>query len=284
MADRDKLWEDYNRSNGNGGYFKKKLVEHYFPWMENIVGGIYSKSYPFLEKGDLIGEGSIGLIRAVEMYDENRGEKFKTYAEYKVRGAILDSLRRDDFVSKPVRTSINQVEHARSVLYDKLGYDPDREQVLGELAGDEYKRPGKVRGAEKAEKIYNDAHIFSGHCDLGESVYFLDRQCFLNGLGLGDVGSDVLFDSEKRRIRSFVDNMSLRDVKVLRLYYNEGLNGNEIGGIVGLTGSRVSQLHSKIVKRFKEEVKDKALSIEEGMDFASRVLDYIVAGSSFRDK
>ncbi len=229
-----------------------------------------------------MGEGTLGLIMAVDKYDKEINKRFETFAEYKVRGAILDSLRENDVVSRHVRISINQVEGVQNSLYAKSGRKPDKEQILEELADDKYKRQGKVGGGrKKAERIYNDAFIFSGHCSSEAVIRHLDKKLSERGLGeLCDERDRALFDTEREKVQFFIDKMSSRDKTVVSLYYGKELNMKEIGKVINLTETRVSQLHSKIRKKLKGEVVRRGLTNEDGKDFVSNVLRYVVSGSA----
>ena len=287
------LWVDYNRDkkNGNGLASRNKLIEYYLPWAKRVVGNMCLAS--LVDRENLFGEGIVKLIGAFDKYDESYGVNFKTYAEHRIKGAVLDACRKIDFV-RSIRIAINQVNCAKNVLYKRFNCDPDEYQILEELAKDKYvragvKRKNGVNAEDKARRIYEDGTAFVGHCKLMEGSR--DREGNIVGyLGaLGDESNRFLFDAEKRELEFFVDGMDLRDRTLWMMYYGKELSMKEIGKRIGYAEARVSQIHSKIVKRLKSKVNKMYLNREHGESFVLGVLNCVIerAGDEkgfFREK
>lgn len=224
--DRDdlaQLWADYKQHPDSA--LRDRLVLQYSPLVKFVAGRVRSGLPPTVEAADLISEGVIGLMDAIEKFDPARGLQFQTYAVPRIRGAIVDSLRAADWVPRGVRAKAREVELAQQSLHTRLGRFPEDRELADEL---------KVSLRELRD-------LYSTISSTG--VASLDE------LGAPDdlaepTGAD-LDDEMREALLPAVRCLPERDQVIVALYYFEGLTLSEIGQVLGVTESRVSQLHTR---------------------------------------
>lgn len=209
-----------------------------------IADRIAAKLPPSVERDDLYGAGVIGLIDAVERYDASRGVAFTTFAEMRVRGAILDNLRSLDWASRTMRRRAREVQTAYAQIEQERGRAATEEEVAKHL---------KVSVRELHELLQDIS---------GLSISDLDEQDEKTGLSLLETIYDTsaspleqFEDSERRILLSqAVDRLPQRERQVIALYYVDELNMKEIGAVLGITESRVSQLRTQAVVRLRANI------------------------------
>lgn len=214
-----------------------------------IASKIHSRIPSGIELDDLIHTGILGLIDAVEKFDPTRGAKFTTYASLRIRGAILDELRNLDWASRSLRHKIKEVESAFEVLEMQLGRPPKEEEVADSLnlSIEEFHRlldesRGVGVGVFRIE-LDEESNI----ADNGLVKYFIDEE----------TGSPVLV-MEKNEMRKslarFIEELPDKEKLVLNLYYIDDLNLKEIGKIMELTESRISQIRTAALLRLRSKM------------------------------
>lgn len=209
------------------------------PLVERVAGALSGRLPAQVERDDLTQAGFLGLMDAAARFDWEKGVRFKTYAELRIRGAILDSLRELDWVPRSLRRKRRELASARTALERRLGRPPDEAELASELKltiGDLRAAADRVRRAELA----------SG---AGESV---DRVVPL----LSDPNAvDPLRDLERRELQTLlaraVETLPERERLVLKLYYYDELTMKEVGRALGVNESRVSQIHTKAIARLR---------------------------------
>lgn len=229
---------------------KDEIIVEYAPLIKYIAQKIASRLPANIELDDLISCGVIGLMDAIKKFDPTRDNKFKTYAEFRIRGAILDELRAQDWVPRSVREKAKTVERAFQKLEKDLGRPASDEEMSKELnlTQDEYY---DLLNKAKSISLLNieDAATFSKG-DKKLMMGLLEHRRTSNPF------SAVNFKKSQDRIREGIKTLPEKQRLVLSLYYFEDLNLKEIGQVLDVTESRVSQLHTQAILRLRSKFKD----------------------------
>ena len=229
---------------------RDELIMKYAPLVKNITLRMAAK-LPIdpADKEDLINAGIIGLMSALEHYDAKRKVKFETFARFRIRGAVLDELRARDWTPRSTRSKNNKLEDAFAALERKLGRAPDESelsQYLG-LSLDEYfELIDEVKGASIISREDLPPDYLEKYSDE-EAMEAVERSNPLNRI----VGMELIEGLTKA-----IDRLPHKEKLVLSLYYYEELTMKEIGKALGLTESRVCQIHSQATFRLRGAVKD----------------------------
>lgn len=229
---------------------KQHIIQEFSPLVKFIAQKISLRLPANIELDDLMSAGVIGLMDAIEKYDPARDNKFKTYAEFRVRGAILDELRAQDWIPRSMREKAKGIERSFQKLEQKLGRSATEEEVAKDLG------------------MPLDEFQSTLHQCKSVSLLSLDEVgTFSNGdrkslLGLLEAGRDTnplvqLAGSELReQLAESIEDLPEKQRMVLSLYYYEDMNLKEIGEILEVTESRVSQLHTQAVLRLRSKLKE----------------------------
>ncbi|OFZ21091.1 MAG: RNA polymerase subunit sigma [Bdellovibrionales bacterium GWB1_55_8] len=229
---------------------RERLVLEYAPLIKYIAQKIAARLPANIELDDLMSSGVIGLMDAIEKYDSNRDNKFKTYAEFRIRGAILDELRAQDWVPRSVREKAKLLERCYNKIEQQKGRQATDEEVCEELkiTQDEYHDLlNQVRSVSLLS--YDDILNFS------KSDKRLLHGAGENGSKVPTPFSEVTLASIKRMIADSIRDLPEKQRLVLSLYYYEDLNLKEIGKVLDVTESRVSQLHTQAILRLKSKLR-----------------------------
>jgi RNA polymerase sigma factor FliA len=239
------LWRRY-KSNGDQRA-RERLVVAYSPLVKYVAGRMATGLPAHVEEADLISYGLVGLINAIERFDLSREIRFETYAITRVRGAILDELRALDWVPRSVRARAREIERAHAKLEAKLHRVPTDEEIAGEigLSVDEL-NDALLAIANSSVTALDELWAVSDAS--GDSVSLLDT---LPDQNAADPEQVVDANELKDRIADAISRLPEREKLVIALYYYENLMLREIGEILGVTESRVSQLHTKAVLRLR---------------------------------
>ncbi len=238
---------------------KEKLILEYAPLIKFIAQKIAVRLPSNIEFDDLVSSGVIGLMDAIDKYDPSRDNKFKTYAEFRIRGAILDELRAQDWVPRSVREKAKHLERAHVRLEQKLGRIPTEEEIISELkmSKDEY---FSLLNQVKSVSILS--------LDEAGSFNSSDRRSILNLLESCKIPSPITqlnLKLVKDVVTKAIESLPEKQRLVLSLYYYEDLNLKEIGDVLEVTESRVSQLHTQAILWLRRKLKNR---LEElGGDF-----------------
>jgi RNA polymerase sigma factor for flagellar operon FliA len=207
-----------------------------------------------VEEGDLISYGLIGLIGSIERYDLDRDIKFETYAVARIRGAIIDELRSLDWVPRSVRAKARDVEKAHSQLENKLGRAPNEEEMADKLGVSvEDFRTTLLEIANSSVLALDDLWTVSD--PDGGQVSLLDTIRDPNAIDPEEAIDTVEL---KDRLADAIESLPDRERLVIALYYYEALTLREIGDVLGVTESRVSQLHTKAVLGMRSHLQNAA--------------------------
>ncbi len=220
-------------------------VKTFAPLVRRMAFHLTTKLPPSVSVDDIVQAGMIGLMDAAARYQEGQGAQFETFASQRIRGAMLDELRVNDWLPRKTRKALRQVESAVSRLEQRLGRAPAEREIAAELSMplDEY------QAVLQEARGYELVHLEDfGHEDDDD---YLERHC-------PDGGADPLQRLQDLRFREAlvhaIDALPEREKLLMGLYYEQELNFKEIAGILGVSESRVCQLHSQAVARLRAKV------------------------------
>jgi RNA polymerase sigma factor for flagellar operon FliA len=228
--------------NVTGQLDKDQLVQRFAPLVKRIAYHLMARLPSSVQIDDLVQNGMIGLLDAIDRFETGMGAQFETYAMQRVRGAMLDGLRENDWLPRGLRRGLRQVEQAITRLEQQLGRPPLEDELAATLG---------ITLAEY-QKILLDArgHQIISFEDLSEEdgEDFLERH-FVDSKG--DPSRILEDESLKKLLVQGIESLPEREKLMMALYYEQDLNLREIGEILGVTESRVSQLHSQAVARLR---------------------------------
>ena len=228
---------------------KKKIITEFAPLVKFIAQKIAVRLPANIEFDDLLSSGVIGLMDAIDKYDPSRDNKFKTYAEFRIRGAILDELRAQDWIPRSMREKAKSIERAFSRVEQKLGRAATEDEAAKEIGMELGDFQESLRQCKSVSLLsLDEAGTFANG----------DRK---NLLGLLESGKEhnplvKLVGAELRdQVATAIQDLPEKQRMVLSLYYYEDLNLKEIGEVLEVTESRVSQLHTQAVLRLRAKLK-----------------------------
>jgi RNA polymerase sigma factor for flagellar operon FliA len=228
---------------------KNTLLTAHMPLVKRLAHQMKAKLPPSVEVDDLIQAGMIGLLDAINRYEENHGAQFETYAVLRIRGAMLDELRSSDWMPRSTRQNMRKVEGAMQALTQQLGRPPTESEVAKsmKLSLEDYQ---DLLGDSGGHQLvyYEDFHTEEGS-DSFLDRYAVDDEDPLKGLLESDFRHAVI---------DAIDNLPPREKMLMGLYYEEELNLKEIGAVMGVSESRVSQLHTQAVARLRTYLRERA--------------------------
>jgi RNA polymerase sigma factor for flagellar operon FliA len=238
------LWADFKATASPQA--RERLILHYAPLVKYVASRVATGLPATVEQADLVSYGMFGLIDALEKFEPARGNKFETYAIPRIKGAIIDELRAMDWVPRSVRFKARGIEKAYSDLESMMKRAPSEKEVAARL-GVTLKELHDVITQISFVSVLALDELLSVGSDRGEQVSLLDT--------LADRGSDVSMGLEGQETRGLlaaaINSLSEREKIVVTLYYFEGLTLAEIGEILGVTESRVCQIHTKAVNQLR---------------------------------
>jgi RNA polymerase sigma factor FliA len=242
------LWRRY-KSNGDAGA-RERLVVAYSPLVKYMAGKLGASLPAHVEEADLISYGLGGLISAIERFDLDRETKFETYAMTRIRGAIIDELRTLDWAPRSVRARARQIERVNVKLESRLQRVPTDDEMATELGTTTAEFHEQLLQISNSTIVALD-ELWSGTDAGGDQVSLLDT---LPDRAAPDPQM-VVDESELRdRVSDAIAALPEREKLVIALYYYENLTLREIGEVLGVTESRVSQLHTKAVLRLRSKL------------------------------
>jgi len=244
------LWRRYK---GSGDvHARERLVIAYSPLVKYVAGRMASGLPAHVEEADLISYGLVGLINAIERFEVEREIKFETYAITRIKGSIIDELRSLDWVPRSVRARAREIERANAKLEHQLQRAPTDEEMAAEL------KMGVDEFQDALVQISNSTiaaldELWSVSDSSGDAVSLLDT---LTDESAPDPAAVMDQTDLKDRVADAIARLPEREKLVVALYYYENLTLREIGEVLGVTESRVSQLHTKAVLRLRGRLAD----------------------------
>ncbi len=238
----DKLWELYAQD--KDPEVKNQLLIHYIDLVKRIVRRIMPKYKEYNDSDDLVSCGIIGLIDALEKYDINYGVKFETYASTRIRGEILDYMRKQDWAPASLRSKINRLNQAAEVLESRLGRHPTEREIAENVN----------MTVTEVQKVLEKTHIFNlmHFEDMVSETFSAEK--FSDPVD-NDPETIVQNKEMKRILADIIQTLPEKERLVITLYYYEEMTLKEIAAILKVTESRVSQIHSKVLVRIGYKLK-----------------------------
>jgi RNA polymerase sigma factor FliA len=246
-AEVARLWADYKE--GSDPSLRDRLIVHYSPLVKYVAGRVAVGLPQNVDQADLVSYGIFGLIDAIDKFDLERGYKFETYAIARIKGAILDELRSIDWVPRSVRAKARAIEKAYGKLESELHRSPSDAELAEELDLTESQLQSTLSQISFIGLVALDEMLSVGG-DRGESITLGDT---VADSGQGPVAA---YEVEEMRqiLAEAINRMPEREKIVLTLYYYEGLTLSEIGEVLGVTESRVCQIHTKAVIQLRSKI------------------------------
>jgi RNA polymerase sigma factor FliA len=229
---------------------RDQLIIRYAPWVKFIALRMAAKLPSHIQAEDLISAGIIGLINALDKFNPAREVQFKTYAQIRIQGAIKDELRALDWASRSMRQKVKRLEHAYAILEQELGRPPASEEVANSLGIE----------MDEFEEMLDDVKGTSlvSLEELGQGPASEDKTNFLEAL-LTREDQDPLevlnLQDLKKALSLAIGELPEKERLVLSLYYFEDLTMKDLGKVLNLTESRISQLHTQTVLRLRSKLK-----------------------------
>ncbi len=217
------VWKEFQQT--RDAALRNRLVMQYAPLVKYVAGRMRTRLPESVDQDDLVSDGVLGLMDAIERFDPARGLTFQTFAVPRIRGAIIDGMRAMDFVPRSVRDKLRAISAAQVALEARLGRPPDDEEVARETGLPLHQVRDLVKQASGNHANLDDFDLADELASAGESR-----------VETGDDSASLM---------RVVDELSERDQVIIALYYYEGLTLAEIGRVLGVTESRVSQVHSR---------------------------------------
>jgi RNA polymerase sigma factor for flagellar operon FliA len=239
------LWRRYRSTKDQA--LRDRLILTYAPLVKYVAGRLGSGLPAHVDEGDLVSYGLLGLIGAIERYDPDRDVKFETYAMARIKGSIIDELRAMDWVPRSVRARARDIERAIAELESKFGRAPTDEEIAGKLGLTQEELDDSLSEISRSSIAALD-ELWTVQGSSGDQVALIDT---IEDTA-GPAPTTALDAAEmKEMIADAISRLPEREKLVITLYYYEELTLREIGEVLGVTESRVSQLHTKAILRLK---------------------------------
>ncbi len=244
------LWRRY-KGEGDASA-RERLVVAYSPLVKFVAGRLGAGLPSHVDDADLISYGLMGLIGAIERFEPERGIKFETFAMTRIRGAIIDELRSLDWVPRSVRSRAREIEAAQTKLEHELQRAPTETELAKKLGLTEDELQTSLLEIANSS-VYALDELWTISDSSGDSVSLLDT---ISDPRADDPQESLASSEVKDRLTEGISGLPEREQLVIALYYYENLTLREIGEVLGVTESRVSQLHTKAVMRLKSALQE----------------------------
>jgi RNA polymerase sigma factor for flagellar operon FliA len=234
----DKIWQEYSVKKDIA--LRDKLILHYSPLVKYVAGRLSMHLNQHVEYDDLISYGIFGLIDAIDKFKYEKGVKFETYASLRIRGAIIDSIRKMDWVPRTLRKKNKELDVVYHELESELGRAPTDEELSVKLCITVEETRDLLKKSSVVSLISLDDYLDANH----ESNFF-DK----NPDNMENPETKYERTEVRQMLADAIDKLSEKEKKVVTLYYYEELTLKEISHIMGVSESRISQIHSKAVSK-----------------------------------
>ncbi len=237
----DELWQIYSKTKDK--QVRKKLIEKYIGLVKIVAGRMYNYYGSKIEYDDLVSFGVLGLIDSIERFDVDRNIKFETYAQIRIKGAIVDNIRKLDWIPRSLRKKSKEIQNEMLKLENKLGRTPSNAELAEHL---------NIPLKELEETLANTVNF---------NVTSLEDLLANKGEHILDDGKDIDMPEEvfekkelKEILGAIIDSLPTNQKTVISLYYYEELTYKEISKIMELSESRISQIHSKAILNIRNKL------------------------------
>ena len=237
-----KMWLEFKYE--GSATAKEALILHYAGLVRHIVARVLSSLPHHIEAEELLGYATLGLLEAMERYDPERGIRFATFASLRIKGAIYDGLRANDWVSRFTRSRIRNMEQTYAMLSQQLGREPEDDEMCTAM---------DITQAEyhKLQMHASTAVVFS----LDETFEYDDGETLTRSSSIEDpsaaIDANLMREDEKDTLVKAIESLPERERHLISMYYYDGLTLKEAGSLLGVTESRASQIHAKAILRLR---------------------------------
>ena len=247
-ADSVDIWTEYKRTGDKR--LRDRLILTYAPLVKYVAGRLGTGLPAHVDEGDLVSYGLLGLMNAIERFDPNRDIKFETYAISRIKGSIIDELRSMDWVPRSVRARARHIERAIGELEARLGRAPTDEEIAKKLGITEEELEESLGEIARSSIAALD-ELWTVSGSGGDQVALIDT---IEDEAAPDPQGTLSVTEQKEALADAIARLPEREKLVVTLYYYEELTLREIGEVLGVTESRVSQLHTKAILRLKAHI------------------------------
>ena len=244
------LWRDYKTTKQEK--LRERLILHYSPLVKYVAGRVGVGLPPNIEQADLVSYGIFGLIDAIEKFDLERAIKFETYAIARIKGAIIDELRSIDWIPRSVRYKAREVEKAYAGLEAKLHRSPTEAEVAEEM-GIKLEDLHTIFSQVSFVNVVALDELLTAGGEKGDKLSLVDT---LEDTKAEDPVAAFETEETKYLLAKAINTLPEREKIVVTLYYYEGLTLAEIGQVLGVTESRICQMHTKAVLQLRGKLAD----------------------------
>ena len=251
MSSLDKLWQEYKETDSK--IAKDKLLVEYAYLVKYITNRLILNLPSSVDRNDIISSGIMGLIKAVETFDPDRGFKFETYAGHKIRGAILDELRALDWVPRSVRQKSRELQRVYARLENQLGRVPYDDEICEEMKINMKEFEDLLTEVTPTTIISLEEAMPDRRNDAKE-IRIIET---IENPGSDNPLKELGFNEMKKILKETIANLPEKEKLVIALYHYEELTLKEIGAVLDITESRVSQIHSKAVIKLRAKLMQK---------------------------
>ncbi len=248
MSSLDNLWREFRETGSK--IAKDKLLVEYAHIVKYVTNRIAINLPASVDKNDLISSGIMGLIKAVETFEPERGFKFETYAGHKIRGAILDDLRAMDWVPRSVRQKSRDLQRVYAKLENELGRTPYDDEVC-ESMGITLKEFEELLSDVTPTTILSLEEAMPDRSSDSKEIRLIDT---IEDPGSENPLKELGFTEVKDILKDAIANLPEKEKLVVALYHYEELTLKEIGVVLDITESRVSQIHSKAILKLRAKL------------------------------
>lgn len=239
------LWSEYKSHPTPEA--RERLILHYSPLVKYVAGRVSSSLPPSVEFADLVSYGVFGLMDAIDKYDPDRGIKFETYAIARIKGSIIDELRAEDWVPRSIRFKARELERAYVALESELLRIPTDEEVAERLSMSVEEYNNLLNKLSFISLVALD-ELWTVSGDRSDKISLVDT---VEDIKIKDPSQTFEIEEMKNMIAEAINRLPERERIVVALYYYEGLTMREIGEVLGVTESRVCQMHTKAILRLR---------------------------------
>ncbi|ABI60656.1 MULTISPECIES: RNA polymerase sigma factor FliA [Nitrosomonas] len=227
---------------------KDQFVIEFTPLVKRIAYHMMARLPASVQVDDLIQAGMIGLLDAINRYEGSYGRQFESYAAQRIRGSMLDELREADWLPRSLRRKMRQIETAMRTLEQRLGCPPSEQEIADELNLPLAEYQEMLQEAGGGQLIYYEDF------QVDEEDHFLDHLC-------NDQGNEPLDQLLEKNLRELlvaaIEKLPAKEKLVMGMYYEQEMNLREIGDVLGVSESRICQLHTQAISRLRTRLRDK---------------------------
>lgn len=247
------LWNDYIES--RSPELRQKLIEHYLPQVAKIASRVHQRVPRSVQIDDLVSAGTFGLMYAIGTFKPEKLVKFETYCQQRIRGAMLDHLRSCDVLTRQTRARVNQLQQISAEIQNRLGRQATEEELRDrmKLKPQQFDRLMRFMQSSQTISLSRTRCSGEGTKDLTEGDALEDTRAM-----------PISHDLQRRDLlRHIVKGLTRQNRLLIILYYYEQLTMKEIGATLGISESRVSQLHNKVIDKIRNRVTQRQNELRE---------------------